>query len=88
MRDCLVQVHEEMEEKPKNCLNQTRSCNVGWVKMSSFLRVRKPDHKDVKRFSLGHTVNDKCKIRVLGTPSSGVELYSLGKRKNQPLSKG
>lgn len=37
MGDRFVQVHEELEEKHTNFLNQTKSCNgVAWVKMSLF----------------------------------------------------
>lgn len=63
-----------MKEKQKNFLNQTRSCNGGMGKNVFILRVRKLDPKDVKWFSLGHTVNDNSKIRILSTLTSSVEL--------------
>lgn len=65
-----------MKEKQKNFLNQilTRSCNGGMGKNVFILRVRKLDRKDVKWFSLGHTVNDNSKIRILSTLTSSVEL--------------
>lgn len=48
MRDRFVQVREKMEAKPKNCLNQTRSCNGEMGENGFILRVRKPDPKDGK----------------------------------------
>lgn len=73
-----VQVCEEMKEKQNNFLNQTRSCNGGMGENVFILRVVKVDLKDVKWFSVGHTVNDNSKIRISSTLPSSVELYNLG----------
>lgn len=40
-----VKVHEEVEEKCKTFLNQTRSCDGAMGEKVFILRVRKPDTK-------------------------------------------